>query len=216
MRSLFFALGLIFSVTAHGDTLQKMEGTFKDTVTLGALDKVTARTSDVTLKVGETIKIGTLMVRAIRAWTSNPSEIPESKVFFEITEIKTGQPFKMVFNGWMFASNPSVSALEHPVYDIWVKDVKGQEISGDIPQSGAIDEATSEKIDDLMDQLMDPETDDLNSAFEVIEGMPDSSIKEGRVQTVHHQEQDKINKEALSPSRPHNTIDVDLKHRDEQ
>ena len=29
-----------------------------------------------------------------------------------------------LFSGWMFASSPAVSALEHPVYDVWVTDCK--------------------------------------------------------------------------------------------
>jgi hypothetical protein len=29
-----------------------------------------------------------------------------------------------VFTGWMFASSPSVSAMEHPVYDVWVIDCR--------------------------------------------------------------------------------------------
>ena len=29
-----------------------------------------------------------------------------------------------VFAGWMFASSPALSALEHPVYDVWVVDCK--------------------------------------------------------------------------------------------
>ena len=186
----FLAALFIFcvSLTAQADTVQKMEGTFKDTVTIGALDKVTARTSEVTLKVGETIKVGSLIIRAIRAWVSNPSEVPESKVFFDVTEQKPGKDLKTIFKGWMFASNPAVSALEHPVYDIWGKGLSGSEFTDDIPQTESIDEETSEKIDDLIDQLMDPQTSDLNSSAEVIEGIDglvDQEIKNlGEVQNA--------------------------------
>ncbi len=88
MRITYFLTFVFFCCTSlelKADTIQKMEGTFKDTVKIGALDKVTARTSEITLKVGEAIKIGTLMIRALRAWKSNPEEDPESKVFFDIT-----------------------------------------------------------------------------------------------------------------------------------
>jgi hypothetical protein len=30
----------------------------------------------------------------------------------------------LIFSGWMFAQSPALSALEHPVYDIWVVDCK--------------------------------------------------------------------------------------------
>ena len=171
MRFLLCLSLFCFSLSVHADTVQKMEGTFRDTVTLGALDKVTARTSEITLKVGETIKVGTLMIRVIRAWVSDPSEDPESKVFFDITEKKPKKELKTVFKGWMFASNPAVSALEHPVYDVWVKGVSGEKFDGDIPQSETIDPEISERIDDLIDQLMDSQSDDVNSSTEVIEGV---------------------------------------------
>lgn len=33
-------------------------------------------------------------------------------------------PENMIFSGWMFASSPALSALQHPVYDVWVIDCK--------------------------------------------------------------------------------------------
>ena len=55
-----------------------------------------------------------------------PTEPPESAAFLEIHELPpasdvNGLPVDL-FSGWMFASSPAVSALEHPVYDIWVID----------------------------------------------------------------------------------------------
>ena len=51
-----------------------------------------------------------------------PEEPPESAAYLEIVERKVNEEPKTVFSGWMFASSPAVSALEHPVYDIWVLD----------------------------------------------------------------------------------------------
>lgn len=151
-----------------------MEGVFRNTVIIGALDKVTARTSIIKIKVGETVKIGTLKVRAIRAWRSNPEELAESKVFFEITEKKTIDKNKVreIFRGWMFASNPSLSALEHPVYDIWVIQVQGPEDNSDLPASQLVDEETSQRIDDLIDKLIDQSAKDIDltpEALDIIE-----------------------------------------------
>ena len=30
------------------------------------------------------------------------------------------------FSGWMFASSPALSAMEHPVYDLWVLDCENK------------------------------------------------------------------------------------------
>ena len=30
--------------------------------------------------------------------------------------------FRKVFSGWLFANSPSLNVVEHPIYDVWVKD----------------------------------------------------------------------------------------------
>jgi Uncharacterized protein conserved in bacteria len=106
-------------------TIQAIQGHFTSTVTLGTLDKVTARTSQITVQVGETVTLGTLQIKVLRAWSADAEEMPEAKVFLEINEYKSGQGLRQIFRGWMFASTPSVSALEHPVYDLWVIEAHG-------------------------------------------------------------------------------------------
>ena len=138
-----------------------IQGHFTSTVTLGALDKVTARTSQITAQVGETITLGTLQIKVLRAWATDPEEMPESKVFLEIMEYKSGKGLQQVFRGWMFASTPSVSALEHPVYDLWVIEAHGSPINTpvavDSPQ-GADNLApeADKKIDNLIRDLIKP------------------------------------------------------------
>ncbi|MFN3076519.1 MAG: DUF2155 domain-containing protein [Alphaproteobacteria bacterium] len=87
------------------------------------LDKVTARVSTVEVMVGAALRaarIGTLEVIVRTCVTHPPEELPESAAFLDITEIKPGEPASEVFRGWMFASSPALSALEHPVYDVWL------------------------------------------------------------------------------------------------
>ncbi|WP_244592764.1 DUF2155 domain-containing protein [Azospirillum palustre] len=84
------------------------------------LDKVTARTSTFTMKVGETKAMSSLRI-TLRACRENPPiETPESAAFLEVTEIKPGEQAEQVFSGWMFASSPALSAMENPIYDVWV------------------------------------------------------------------------------------------------
>lgn len=91
-------------------------------VTLGALNKITAKLETLKVNQEETVKFGTLEI-TMRACRSNPpEETPESVAFLEIVDLgQTGVPEK-VFSGWMFASSPAVSSLEHAVYDVWVTD----------------------------------------------------------------------------------------------
>lgn len=84
------------------------------------LDKVTARTSTFTMKVGETKAMSSLRI-TLRACRENPPiETPEAAAFLEVTEIKPGEQAEPVFSGWMFASSPALSAMENPIYDVWV------------------------------------------------------------------------------------------------
>lgn len=89
---------------------------------LQGLDKVTARVSVLELGIGEEIRFGSLAIRARACLETPPTEPPESAAFLEIDEVEAGDGPEAVFTGWMFASTPGISALEHPVYDVWVID----------------------------------------------------------------------------------------------
>lgn len=97
----------------------------KQIAVLQGLDKVTARISTFEAPVNETVKFGTLEIVARRCQKSDPEDLPESAAFLQVSEapLESAEK-KSVFSGWMFASSPALSALEHPVYDVWVIDCK--------------------------------------------------------------------------------------------
>lgn len=86
------------------------------------LDKVTARISPIHAPVGEVVRFGTLEMTVRRCLKRPPEEPPESAALVDIREVRPGEAPVVLFQGWMFASSPSLNALEHPVYDVWVKD----------------------------------------------------------------------------------------------
>lgn len=91
-----------------------------DGVMLQALDKVTARVTRLDVGLDQTVSFGTLRITARACAMRPPEEPPESTAFLEITDTRGNPQGKPVFSGWMFASTPALSALEHPVYDVWV------------------------------------------------------------------------------------------------
>lgn len=109
-----------------------------DIAILQGLDKVTARVSTLKAPIGESIRFGTLEIIARQCDKRPPEATPESASFLDIWEIQPGESAESVFRGWMFASSPAVSALEHPVYDVWVLDcenrvqieTEGSEVTG--------------------------------------------------------------------------------------
>jgi hypothetical protein len=107
---------------------------------LRALDKITGNATDVTAKIGETIKFGRISITVHACYQAPPEDTPESEAFLEIRSLGAAQdkpladlgpakekpkpaaegPDAPLFSGWMFASSPGLNALEHPVYDVWV------------------------------------------------------------------------------------------------
>ena len=89
---------------------------------LQALDKVTARVTTLQAPVGETVRFGTLEIRAAVCEKRPPEETPDSAAFLDIVERRAERPPVDVFRGWMFASSPGLSPMQHPVYDLWMVD----------------------------------------------------------------------------------------------
>jgi hypothetical protein len=98
-------------------------------VIMQGLDKVTARVTRFEAPIGVTVLFGALRIVARACDRTPPEEPPESAAYLDIIEAHPGEPPIDIFHGWMFASSPALSALEHPVYDVWVL-----ECLGDIPQ----------------------------------------------------------------------------------
>ncbi len=89
---------------------------------LQGLDKVTARISTFDAPLGFPIRFGTLEITVRACHKTPPEEPPESAAFLEVAEVRPDELTAPLFQGWMFASSPALSALEHPVYDVWVID----------------------------------------------------------------------------------------------
>lgn len=116
------AITLLLPAVAHAEA--------RTVAVLQGLDKVTARISEISVDIGVAVTFGTLEVTVQACHKKPPEEPPESTVFLEIREKRRDEPVELLFSGWMFASTPGLSALEHPVYDIWVLDcINSQENS---------------------------------------------------------------------------------------
>jgi hypothetical protein len=113
-----------------GDVIESEYGTpVKDRVaTLGLLNKRNNLSQDVVLKTGEAKRIGNVTIRLATCERSLPWESPPEvgafvQVFVE-EQAAVNQPlqWRKVFSGWMFKNSPSLNVVEHPIYDVWVKD----------------------------------------------------------------------------------------------
>ena len=91
-------------------------------VNLIGLDKITAKTIPIKIKLGETAKFGILEIKALKCGFSKSSEINNnSAAYLQVRDISENQNEKVfIFNGWTFSSNPSLTPIDHAIYDIWL------------------------------------------------------------------------------------------------
>jgi len=120
-------------------------------VKLQGLDKSVGRTVTFEAKVGSTIQYGPLFIKIHACRKAPPIETPESAAFLQIWEVPPGaEKSEWAFSGWMFASSPALSAMDHPVYDVWVLDCLGREEPNE--------EAKAAETDEQADQTSLPAT----------------------------------------------------------
>ena len=114
-RVLFFVLAL---------TLGAWTNIPNESAVIRALNKQTGRAEDITIAVGSSVVFEDLLIEASACFSRPDDEEPESSAFLRIFEVgKEGARSatrRVAFSGFMMASSPAVSALEHPNYDIWV------------------------------------------------------------------------------------------------
>ena len=87
------------------------------TAKLQALDKVNAQTSQLTIKVGQSGTFGSLTIM-VKSCMVRPSDQPaDAAAYLDVTDSHPDSPG---FEGWMLQDEPSVSMMQHPIYDLRV------------------------------------------------------------------------------------------------
>ena len=91
-------------------------------VNLVGLDKITAKTIPIKIKLGETAKFGLLEIKALKCGISKSVETKNDSVaYLQVRDVSENQNEKVfIFNGWTFSSNPSLAPIDHAIYDIWL------------------------------------------------------------------------------------------------
>lgn len=91
------------------------------TVEIKALDKITAKTSTLSIKLGEEKYFGNLKIKPLKCKASDIDQPPDTVAYLQVIDTsdkKNDQVF--VFNGWTFASSPTLRSLDHAIYDLWL------------------------------------------------------------------------------------------------
>lgn len=163
MKRLLISLCLLSGIgiaAAHARTFSDF-----DTVVLRSLDKITARTTTFEVQVGKTVQFGTIYIRPQSCRETPPVEEPESAAFLQVWEKRPDAlDSEWVFSGWMFASSPGLSPMDHPVYDVWVLDCKNA--SSNTAEDSRPVEATEGELFEGEGEVTDEEATDVEPSFE--------------------------------------------------
>ena len=90
-------------------------------VEIKILDKVSSKTSQLSLNIGQETKFGNLIIKILKCKNSEFDDNPEITAYLQVKDISNKSNDEVfVFNGWTFSSSPSVRPFDHPVYDIWL------------------------------------------------------------------------------------------------
>ena len=89
---------------------------------LGTLNKVSGKISKIKIEDNNETSFGSLKIIVKTCNKSLPEDPPENSAFIQIWNQKLDKEEIKIFSGWMFSSSPSISALDHAVYDVWVID----------------------------------------------------------------------------------------------
>ncbi len=88
------------------------------------IDKITGRIITFDVYVNETVQFGALQVTPRVCYSAPENAEPKTDSFVEVDEITLDRKIRRIFTGWMFAESPGLNAVEHAVYDVWLKGCK--------------------------------------------------------------------------------------------
>jgi hypothetical protein len=128
------ALGL--TGTAHAERIKDPVAEF------AGIDKITGRIITFDAYIGETVQFGALQVTPRVCYSAPDTEEPKTDSFVEVDEITLDRKIRRIFTGWMFAESPGLNAVEHPIYDVWLKACK-QTSDVPVPKGDKVAEAAA-------------------------------------------------------------------------
>ena len=115
------ALALLFVALA---TPAAAETIANPIASFSGLDKITGRITNFDVYIDETVQFGALQVTPRVCYSRPATEEPKTDSFVEVDEITLDRKIRRIFTGWMFAESPGLNAVEHAVYDVWLKGCK--------------------------------------------------------------------------------------------
>ena len=83
------------------------------------LDKITAKSSELVVNLNESKKFGPLEIKILKCGKVKINNKVDSVAYMQVKDLTKNENDKVfIFNGWTFASNPSLTPFDHAIYDL--------------------------------------------------------------------------------------------------
>ena len=90
-------------------------------INIKALDKITAKTLAIKLGIGEKKYFGSLEIKGLKCQLSENNEFSDAVAYLQVKDLDSKDNNQVfLFNGWTFASSPTLESIDHPIYDLWI------------------------------------------------------------------------------------------------
>ena len=88
-------------------------------VILLRLDKITAKSSEVIVNLNEATQFGPLEIKILKCGKVKVNNSIDSVAYMQVKDLTKNENEKVfIFNGWIFASDPSLTPFDHAIYDL--------------------------------------------------------------------------------------------------
>ena len=90
-------------------------------VEMNVLDKVSSKNTILKFRLNEEKKFQNLLIKVLKCENSKFDDDPEITAYIQVKDLNVSDNEKVfIFNGWTFSSNPSLTPIDHAIYDIWL------------------------------------------------------------------------------------------------
>ena len=86
---------------------------------LVGLDKITAKSSNLVVNLNEAKKFGPLEIKILKCGKVKVNNRIDSVAYMQVKDLTKNENEKVfIFNGWTFASDPTLTPFDHAIYDL--------------------------------------------------------------------------------------------------
>ena len=118
---IFFLFLFYLINNSNISALENSENQENNYIEIKILDKVSSKNNVLKIKIGKEYKFKNLIIKSLKCKNSEFDYNPETTAYIQVRDLNNKNNDEVfVFNGWTFASSPTVRPFDHPVYDIWL------------------------------------------------------------------------------------------------